>query len=328
MRSKARITAIGTYVPEKKLTNDDLEKIVDTNDAWIVQRTGMKERRIAGDNEYASTLAYKAIEDLVEHYNKDLFDVDCILVSTTTPDYAFPSVACQIQEHFNIQQTGAVDFNATCAGFTYGLHLANSLITSGLHRKILVVTTETLSKVTDYTDRTTCILFGDGAAAVLIEKDEKLPSFIATHIGTNGEGGMHVYRANLSNTMFGNPLKTHGKMVQNGREVYKWASRTLPIGIKELLRQSELPIDKMDWFVPHSANLRMIESICEKSGFPIEKTLTSVEYMGNTSSVSIPLALQIGINEGKLKNGDTLLLYGFGGGLTHAGHIINWNLPK
>ncbi|CRK85188.1 ketoacyl-ACP synthase III [Neobacillus massiliamazoniensis] len=328
MRSKARITAIGTYVPEKKLTNDDLEKIVDTNDEWIVQRTGMKERRIAGDNEFASMLAFKAIEDLVENYHKDLIDVDCILVSTTTPDYAFPSVACQIQKKFNIRQTGAIDFNATCAGFTYGLHLANGLITAGLHRKILVITTETLSKVTDYTDRTTCILFGDGAAAVLIEKDEELPSFIATHMGTNGEGGMHVYRTNLSTTMFGESLGTNGKIVQNGREVYKWASRTLPIGIKELLCQAELKMDEINWFVPHSANLRMIESICEKSGFPLDKTLTSVEYMGNTSSVSIPLALQIAINEGKLKNGDTLLLYGFGGGLTHAGHIIKWNLAE
>lgn len=328
MQSKARITAIGTYVPEKKLTNDDLEKLVDTNDAWIVQRTGMKERRITGDNEYASTLAFKAIENLVERYHKSLVDVDCILVSTTTPDYTFPSVACQIQEYFNIQHTGAVDFNATCAGFTYGLHLANGLITSGLHRKILIVTTETLSKITDYTDRTTCILFGDGAAAVLVEKDEEESSFIATHIGTNGEGGMHVYRKNLSTTMFGNPLRTHGKIVQNGREVYKWAARTLPIGIKELLCQAELQLEEVNWFVPHSANLRMIESICEKSGFPLDKTLTSVTYMGNTSSVSIPLALDIGMNEGKLKKGDTLLLYGFGGGLTHAGHIIKWHLAK
>ncbi|MFB9757132.1 ketoacyl-ACP synthase III [Ectobacillus funiculus] len=328
MQSKARITAIGTYIPENKLTNDDLEKMVDTNDEWIVQRTGMRERRIAGDNEYASTLAFKAIKNLAEQYHKNIADVDCILVSTTTPDYAFPSVACQIQEHFNIPHTGAMDLNATCAGFTYGLHLANGLITAGLHRKILVVTTETLSKVTDYTDRTTCILFGDGAAAVLVEKDEKFPSFIATHMGTNGGGGMHVYRTNLSTTMFGNPLSTREKMVQNGREVYKWASRTLPVGIKELLRQAELPMDEISWFVPHSANLRMIESICEKSDFPLDKTLTSVEYMGNTSSVSIPLALQIGINEGKLKNGDTLLLYGFGGGLTHAGHIVKWNLTK
>lgn len=326
MESKARITAIGTYVPKKRLTNDDLEKMVDTNDEWIVQRTGMKERRIAEENEYSSTLAFRAIENLVKHFQKDLSDVDCILVSTTTPDYAFPSVACQIQQYFNIPHTAAFDFNATCAGFTYGLHMANSFITSGMHRKILVVTTETMSKVTDYTDRTTCILFGDGAAAVLVEKDEQFPGFIATHIGTNGEGGMHVYRTNLAMTMHEKPLNPSGKIVQNGREVYKWAVRTLPLGINELFQKASLTRKDIDWFVPHSANLRMIESICEKSDISIGKTLTSVENMGNTSSVSIPLALQIGINEGKLKNGDILLLYGFGGGLTHAGHIIKWNL--
>ncbi|ERI11191.1 beta-ketoacyl-acyl-carrier-protein synthase III [Aneurinibacillus aneurinilyticus ATCC 12856] len=326
IKSKARITAIGTYVPHKKLLNADLEKMVDTSDEWIIQRTGMKERRIAEDEEYASTLAFHAIENLVATYKKDLWDVDCIIVATTTPDYAFPSVACQIQNHFNIPHTGAFDLNATCAGFTYGLHLANNLITSEAHNKILVVATETLSKVTDYSDRTTCILFGDGAGAVLVERDVENPSFIAAYMGTNGEGGAHVYRTTFATTMEGNPLQTTGKMVQNGREVYKWAARTLPVGIQELLRKTNLQKDDIDWFVPHSANMRMIESICEKSEFPIEKTLTSMEYMGNTSSASIPLALHLGIQKEKVKNGDTLLLYGFGGGLTHLGLLVKWSV--
>ncbi len=328
MKSKARITAIGTYVPEKRLTNDDLEKIVDTSDEWIVQRTGMKERRIAGDKEYASTMAIKAIENLRENYKKDLEDIDCIIVATTTPDYAFPSVACQIQSHFHIPSTGAFDLNATCAGFTYGLHLANNLITSEAHKKVLVVATETLSKVTDYEDRSTCILFGDGAGAMLVEYDPENPSFLAHHMGTNGEGGMHVYRTTFATTMNNKPLTDTGKMVQNGREVYKWATRTLPIGIKELLLKAELNKIDINWFIPHSANLRMIESICEKTEFPIEKTLTSMKYFGNTSSASIPLALNLAIEEGKVENGDTLLLYGFGGGLTHLGLVITWNLTK
>ncbi|MCJ8008600.1 ketoacyl-ACP synthase III [Lederbergia wuyishanensis] len=326
MQSKARITAIGTYVPEKKLTNEDLEKMVDTNDEWIVQRTGMKERRIAGDDEFASQLAYKAIEDLIEKYNKDVKDVDCIIVATTTADYAFPSVACQIQNHFNIPCTGAFDLNATCAGFTYALHLANNLITSGAHKKILVVATETLSKVTDYKDRTTCILFGDGAGAMLVEYDHENPSFLAAHMGTNGEGGINVYRTSFSTTMDGKALSDTGKIVQNGREVYKWASRTLPEGIHTLLGNAQLDIENINWFIPHSANLRMIESICEKSNISIEKTLTSVKYYGNTSAVSIPLALNLGIEEGKVKNEDTLLLYGFGGGLTHLGLVVKWNI--
>ncbi|MFJ8413595.1 ketoacyl-ACP synthase III [Bacillus paramycoides] len=326
MNSKSRITAIGTYVPNQILSNYDLEKIVHTNDEWIVQRTGMKERRIAGEEEYSSHLAIKAIENLCTTYKKSLEDIDCIIVATTTADYVFPSVACQIQQYFNIPHTLAFDLNATCAGFTYGLHVGNSLITAGAHNKVLVVATETLSKVTDYTDRTTCILFGDGAGAILLEKDENKPSFIAAHMGTNGEGGIHLYRTNLSTTMNSTPLQTNEKIVQNGREVYKWAVRTVPHGIKELLHTANLKIDDIDWFIPHSANLRMIESICEKSKISIQKTLTSVEYMGNTSSVSIPLALDLARKEGKLNNGDTLLLYGFGGGLTHLGLIVAWDL--
>ncbi|CAM3852081.1 ketoacyl-ACP synthase III [Bacillus paramycoides] len=326
MNSKSRITAIGTYVPNQILSNYDLEKIVHTNDEWIVQRTGMKERRIAGEEEYSSHLAIKAIENLCTTYKKSLEDIDCIIVATTTADYVFPSVACQIQQYFNIPHTLAFDLNATCAGFTYGLHVGNSLITAGAHNKVLVVATETLSKVTDYTDRTTCILFGDGAGAILLEKDENKPSFIAAHMGTNGEGGIHLYRTNLSTTMNSTPLQTNEKIVQNGREVYKWAVRTVPHGIKELLHTANLQIDDIDWFIPHSANLRMIESICEKSKISIQKTLTSVEYMGNTSSVSIPLALDLARKEGKLNNGDTLLLYGFGGGLTHLGLIVAWDL--
>ncbi|MFS1770081.1 ketoacyl-ACP synthase III [Bacillus anthracis] len=327
MNSKSRITAIGTHVPNQILSNNDLEKMIDTNDEWIVQRTGMKERRIASEDEYSSNLAIKAVENLCTTYKKNLEDVDCIIVATTTTaDYVFPSVACQIQQYFNIPHTMAFDLNATCAGFTYGLHVGNSLITSGSHKKVLVVATETLSKVTDYTDRTTCILFGDGAGAILLERDENKPSFIAYHMGTNGHGGIHLYRTNLSTTMNDTPLQTNEKIVQNGREVYKWATRTVPVGIKELLHTANMKMDDIDWFIPHSANLRMIESICEKSQIPIHKTLTSVEYMGNTSSVSIPLALDLARKKGKLNNGDTLLLYGFGGGLTHLGLIVEWDL--
>ncbi|MGW8754015.1 beta-ketoacyl-ACP synthase 3 [Bacillus wiedmannii] len=326
MHSKSRITVIGTYVPNQILSNNDLEKMIDTNDEWIVQRTGMKERRIASEDEYSSHLAIKAIENLCTTFKKNLEDIDCIIVATTTADYVFPSVACQIQQHFSIPHTIAFDLNATCAGFTYGLHVGNSLITSGSHEKVLVVATETLSKVTDYTDRTTCILFGDGAGAILLERDENKPSFIATHMGTNGHGGIHLYRTNLSTTMNGTPLQTNEKIVQNGREVYKWATRTVPAGIKELLHTAHMQIDDIDWFVPHSVNLRMIESICEKTEIPISKTLTSVKYMGNTSSASIPLVLDLARKEGKLNNGDTLLLYGFGGGLTHLGLIVEWDL--
>lgn len=326
--SKAKITAIGTYVPERRLTNADLEKLVDTSDEWIVQRTGMRERRISGEQEFTSHLCIRAIEDLIQTYGQNVEDVDLIIVATTTPDYPFPSVACLIQEHFHIQSTGAFDLNATCAGFAYGLHIANGLITSGMHRKVLVVGGETLSKVTDYTDRTTCILFGDGAGAVLVEADETNPGFLASIQGTDGSGGVHLYRSGLANTMKDLPLQGEGNIVQNGREVYKWAVRTLPAGIETLLEGADMTTGDIDWFVPHNANLRMIESICDKAGFSLDKTLYSVEYMGNTSAASIPLALGLGVREQKLKYGDTLLLYGFGGGLTHVGLVVKWGVPN
>jgi 3-oxoacyl-[acyl-carrier-protein] synthase-3 len=326
LTSKARITAIGSYVPEKKLTNDDLEKIVETNDEWIVKRTGIKERRIANEDEFTSDICYKAVKNLMERYEKTIEDVDMVIVCTVTPDFKTPSVASLLQAKLGIKNAGAMDLNAACAGFAYGLYIANGLITSGLNKKILVVGAETLSKVTDYDDRTTCILFGDGGGAVLVEFDEEQPSFISSHLGSEGEKGKHLYCTNLSKSMFEEDLINTGKIVQNGREVYKWAVTTVPIGMKNVLKNASTHINEVDWFVPHSANLRMIESICERSDFPIERTLYSLVDYGNTSSATIPLSLDKGVKEGKLQNGEKVLLYGFGGGLAHAGLLINWTL--
>jgi 3-oxoacyl-[acyl-carrier-protein] synthase III len=324
--SQAKITAIGTYVPEKRLTNADFEKMVDTSDAWIVQRTGIRERRIAGEGEFTSHLCFRAIENLLERYPNGVEDVDFIIVATTTPDYPFPSVASLIQAKFQIENTGAVDIMATCAGFAYALHMANGLITSGLHKKILVLGAETLSKTTDYTDRTSCILFGDGAGAVLVEREEDDPGFLASQVGSFGQGAEHLYRTGLAKHMGDQELKGNGCIVQNGREVYKWAVTTVPKEMQRLSKKAGLPLEQVDWFIPHSANLRMIESICEKSGFPLEKTLYSLEYFGNTSSATIPLSIDLGIREGKIKPGDILMLYGFGGGLVHAGVMLKWSV--
>lgn len=326
MNSKARITAIGSYVPEKKLTNNDLEKLVETNDEWIVQRTGMRERRIASEQEFTSDLCIKAVENLIQRYDKRVDDVDFIIVATATPDFPFPSVASQIQNHYQIKDTGAMDLSAACAGFTYGLHLANSLVTSGFHKKVLVIGGETLSKVTDYTDRTTCILFGDGAGAVMVEFDEENPSFIASIQGTDGNGGIHLYRSGLAKSIAGVDLVGDGNIVQNGREVYKWAVRTITENVQLLLDKAQVQISDIDWFVPHSANLRMIEAICNKTGISMNHTLYSVEYMGNTSAASIPLALDLGVKQEKLNDGDTVVMYGFGGGLTHNGLLVKWGV--
>jgi 3-oxoacyl-[acyl-carrier-protein] synthase-3 len=322
--SQARITALGTYVPEKVLTNADMERIVETSDEWIVQRTGIRERRIARPDEYTSHLCIAAVNDMIERYSVDVKDADLILVATHTPDLPFPGVSCLVQAHFGIPAAGAVDLNATCAGFTYGLHMANALITAGLHRKILVIGADTLSKITDYEDRTTCILFGDGAGAVLVERDELSPAFLAHHVGSDGSGGLFLYRCGLSGTLNGQALKGKGKLVQNGREVYKFAVTTVPKGVEALLRQSGVGVDEIDWFIPHSANVRIIESICGRTGIPFEKAIYSMEYFGNTSAATIPLALHLGIKEGRIKPGDLLLLYGFGGGFTHAGLLVRW----
>lgn len=324
--SKARITAIGSYVPERRLTNYDLEKLVETNDEWIVKRTGIKERRITNEEEFTSDISYKAVRNLMERYDKSVDDVDMIIVCTLTPDFKTPSVSSLVQAKLGIKNSGTIDLNAACAGFTYGLHVANGLITSGLHKKILVIGAETLSKVTDYEDRSTCILFGDGGGAVLVEFDEKKPSFLSSHLGSEGEKGKSLYCSNLSNRMFEEDLINSDKIVQNGREVYKWAVTTVPKGMQTVMKNASIPLSDVDWFVPHSANLRMIESICEKADFPIEKTLYSLVDYGNTSSATIPLSLDMGILEGKIKNGNKMLLYGFGGGLAYAGLLINWNI--
>ncbi|MDN3956300.1 ketoacyl-ACP synthase III [Sporolactobacillus laevolacticus] len=326
MESKAKITAIGGYVPERIMTNQDLEQIVDTSDEWIVRRTGMKERRIAGPEEFASDLACGAIRDLVKRYSFDLSDVDLVIVSTTTPDYGFPSVAAMIQAAFHLEHAGAFDLSAACAGFEYALHVANGLVSSGLNRKVLVVAAETMSKVTDYTDRTTCVLLGDGAGAAVIEQTESNGSFLGAYMGADGSLGKALYRTGLSTVMNGEVLINTGKMVQNGREVYKWAVKTVTTGIQKLLEENEFQFSDIDWFIPHSANLRLIEAIFERLNVPMDKVLYSLEYYGNTSSASIALSLSEAVKNGKIKKNDRLLLYGFGGGLCHCGQIIKWDL--
>ncbi|MBL0389438.1 ketoacyl-ACP synthase III [Tumebacillus sp. ITR2] len=324
--SRAGITALGVYTPERVLSNADLEQMVETSDEWIVQRTGMRERRIAAPDEFTSDLCVAAVQQMIETYNVSVEDVDLILVSTTTPDYPFPSVASQVQAQLQIPNAGALDISAACAGFVYALHMANGLITSGLHRKVLVIGAETLSKVVNAEDRTTSILFGDGAGVALVEWEEHNPSFLYSHLGSEGAGGKSLYRTGLSSRMGDLELLGDGKIVQNGREVFKWAVNTIVRDVPLLVEKAGLSLDDIDWFVPHSANLRIIEASAERLKFPMEKTLHSLEYFGNTSSATIPLALQLGLQEGKIQNGDTILLYGFGGGLVYAGMVLRWTI--
>jgi len=323
----ARITAIGSYVPAQRLTNADLEQMVETSNEWIVRMTGIRERRISRKDEFTSDLCVAAVQDLMARYDKSVQDVDMVIVATSTPDFTFPTVASLIQDRLNIPLTaGAIDLSAACAGFVYGLHTAHSYVASGLHRKVLVIGADAISKITDYSDRSTCILFGDGAGAVLVESDDKSTGFLGYNLGSDGSGAQHVYRTSLSNTI-NNIELTHSQMlVQNGREVFRWAVRTVPQGVEQLLAKTGVSLEQVDWFIPHSANLRMIEPICEKLNYPMEQVLYSLVNFGNTSAASIPLALDLGIREGRVQNGQRILMYGFGAGLTHAGQLIQLNL--
>lgn len=327
-RFGARIAGIGSHVPERVLTNADLERMVDTSDEWIATRTGIRERRIAAEDQFMSHLAIAAVQDMIDRYGVRVDDADLIVACTHTPDFPFPTVSCLVQRHFRIEKAGALDLNATCAGFVYGLITAAGLISAGLHRKVLVIAGDTMSKIIDYTDRATCILFGDGAGAVLVERTDKAEDdlLLAADCGSDGRGGHLAYRAGLAKSLDGVAFNPQGYFNQNGPEVYRWALQTVPAGVGRLLAAAGLAPDDIDWFAPHNANLRMIESICRRSGMPLERTLISVDRYGNTSAASIPLSVDLGVRDGRIRPGNRLLLFGFGGGLVYAGAIIRWTL--
>ena len=332
LHTSARITAFGTYVPEHVLDNHYFASIVDTNDEWITQRTGIKERRQSKPQQYASDLGYQAALNMETAYPGALSGVDAILVATCTPDTFFPSTAAIIQAKLGLTSCAAFDISNACAGFITALQTALGLLAANMHRKVLVIGTETLTKIVDYSDRSTCILFGDGAGAMIVEmdaaeeSDAQEPVFLAAYSDTRGDINGTLYRSALADRVGEVEIQDHGYLFQNGREVYKWALQQVPTGTTELLSAAGLTIDELDLFVPHSANMRMIESICDRIGLPLDRTLTSVQQYGNTSAASIPLALQQGIQEGRLQKGQLVLLYGFGGGLSQAALLIRWSL--
>jgi 3-oxoacyl-[acyl-carrier-protein] synthase-3 len=316
------ITAIGAYAPSKKITNAYYEQIIETNDEWIVSRTGIRERRFAEDTEFTSDLCIKAVHNLLaENKNITLDGVDFIIVSTTTADQVMPNAASQIQNAFNIQNCGCLDIMAACAGFVYGLVLAKGMIAAGTHKKILVFGAETLTKFMDFTDRTSCILFGDGAGVALVEASNR-SGILNAVTGSDGSHGKDLYLSQNNKVVNGENIDANGKIHQNGRVVFKWAIQTVSVKINELLEKNSMTLDDLDWIILHSANMRIIEGVANEIGYPMEKMLSSIEYFGNTSSASIPLAWDIANKAGKIKQGDKVLMLGFGGGLTFAGVII------
>lgn len=322
--ANARLSAIGMAVPEKVINNAYFESLIETTDEWIVSRTGIQTRYHAGPKEFTSDLCVRAVQDLAEQFpDKTLEDVDMILVATTSPDQPMPSMACRVQHRLSLHQAGALDIYAACAGFSYGIVMAKGLIAGGMHRKILVIGAETLSKITDFTDRTSCMLFGDGAGAVLIEADET-GNIGACVTGASGEGGPDLYISGFAESIDDQPLKMNRCIVQNGRKVFKWAINKAAEQLPILAERNGMSLSEVDWLVPHSANLRILEGICNETGFPMGKTLESIVDYGNTSSASIPIALYNGIKSGKVKRGDKIMIFGFGGGLAYAGTVITW----
>ncbi len=324
LAAHARVAAAGIFVPERVLTNADFEKLVDTNDEWIVQRTGIKTRHVVSEGEHASTLAFGAIDDLLEHHpDVELETIDYILVASTTSDYVYPSLAAMIQDRFGIPTTaGALDISGACAGFAYGINLATGLLASGQAARVLVVAADALTRSADYTDRSTCVLFGDGAGVVLVEQSEK-PGILGMTSGSDGSAGKYLFRTNFRSDINGTVDETR-LLRQDGRNVFRWVIENIPDTIASILERAGLTLDDIDWFAPHSANLRMIEGLNKRIGFPMEKTLLSVVDYGNTSAVSVPLALVPATRDGRVKSGDRILVIGFGGGLVSAGCVLVW----
>lgn len=320
---KAKITAIGVYHPEREIKNSFFEEIVETSDKWIRERTGIERRFYTKPDEFTSDMCVRAVQNLSDSYNMSLFDVDFIIVATSTPDQAMPSVASQVQSRLEIPCAGTIDISSACAGFINGILLANGLIAAGTHKKILVIGADTLSKVTDFQDRTTCILFGDAAGAVLVEASEKNYLFKSIN-GTDGNHGKDLYLSHQQAPISGIEVTANNKLHQNGRAVYKWAVQTLTKGIRELANLNQIKLADVDYLLPHSANYRLLEAVFKELDIPMSKCLESVRLYGNTSAASIPLAWYQGIKEGKVKLNDKLLAVGFGGGFTYAGiYIIN-----
>ena len=305
--------SIGAYVPQKILSNTDLEKIVDTSDEWIMKRTGIKTRHIAADNEVTSDLALKASLSAIERAKIDKNDIDLIVFATITPDFfCMPSTACILAEKLGVKNVAAFDISAACSGFIYALSIAKAYIESGMKKTVLVVGAETLSKIVDYTDRATCVLFGDGAgAAIVTASDSKENAILDIH--TSADGGYWDF---LVTPNAANNGGCASFIQMKGNETFKLAVKTLSSDCINILKNNNLDSSKIDFFIPHQANYRIIKAVGESVGLPDEKVVLTVEKYGNTSAASIPMAINELYENGQLKKGALMLLDAFGGGLT------------
>jgi 3-oxoacyl-[acyl-carrier-protein] synthase-3 len=321
--SFARITGTGSYLPEKILTNRDLEKMVDTSDEWIRDRTGISERHIAADDEFTVDLAEQAARKAIEAAGIALEDIDLIIVATTTPDRVFPSTACLLQQRLDIHGCAAFDIQAVCTGFVYGLGVANQFFKAGTSKCALVVGAETLSRIIDWKDRNTCVLFGDGAGAVVLQADDEA-GILSSHLHADGryENLLTVpYGVSTGSSQI---LEGSGGITMKGNEVFKMAVNTLGRIVDETLQHNRMEKSDIDWLVPHQANIRIINATAKKLNMSLDRVVITVDKHGNTSAASVPLALDTAVRDGRIRKNETLMLEAFGGGFTWGSVLLKF----
>ncbi|HET6395892.1 MAG TPA: beta-ketoacyl-ACP synthase III [Pseudoxanthomonas sp.] len=323
-RIYSRIAGTGSYLPEKVVTNDDLAKVVDTSDEWIRTRTGIRERRIAAEGETTSDLGYRAALRAIEAAGIEAADIDLIVVGTTTPDVVFPSTACLIQQKLGIAGCAAFDVNAACSGFVFALSVADQFVRSGTARTALVIGAETLTRIVDWTDRTTCVLFGDGAGAVILRADAET-GILSTHLHADGsKKDLLCCPAGVSSGFDTGAANAGVRILMAGNEVFKHAVKALDGVVDETLEANGLDRHALDWLIPHQANLRIIEATAKRLDMPMDRVVVTVDRHGNTSAGSVPLALDEAVRSGRVQRGQLLLLEAFGGGFTWGSALLRY----
>lgn len=322
------ILGVGSCVPEKVLTNSDLEKMVETSDEWITKRTGISERRVLEPDKPAYELGVRAAQNALEDSGLSAEDIDLIIVTTSTPDYLTPSIACIIQNKISAKKAAAFDLNAACSGFIYGMTVAEQFIMAGKYKYILVVACEALSKVTDWKDRSTCVLFGDGAGAAVLGPVEKGYGIISTHLGADGSLGhnLTIPCCYIGSEDIEKRAHDDKRVIwMDGGEVFKFAVRVVSQATENALAGTGVNLDDVKLVVPHQANIRIIDGAAKRLGLPTERVYTNLQRYGNISSASVPVALEEVVKENRICKGDYIVLVGFGGGLTWASALIRWN---
>jgi 3-oxoacyl-[acyl-carrier-protein] synthase-3 len=319
---RVSITGLGAYAPERVVTNDDLSQLVDTSDEWIMERTGIRERRIASDEQALSDLTLPAARQALEQAGSDGTDIDLVIVATVTPDMMFPSTSALLADQLGARDAAAYDLSAGCTGFMYAIAQGYGMIAAGLSHRALVVGGDLLSRILDWSDRSTVVLFGDGAGAVVLERSDEA-GFLAFELGADGAGGEHLWLPGSGSRRFEDPEQF---VKMNGREVFKFATRVLVQSAEAVLARYGATIEDVDVYVPHQANVRIIDHATKKLGIPSDRVVTNVDRYGNTSSGSIPLALAEAQADGRLQPGNLVLMTGMGAGLTWGSALMRWTM--